>query len=196
MSDVALTADDVAALLTYVVPGFLARQGYRTRFPGRDHPAGEVLIVSAVLSLPLVAFISAVLPGAQEPTQFGYVALLVVFSFGLGYLAAVARGTQRVKDFLSEKLKYQLVPEGSIYSQTLKHMSPTGQVTIELKDGRRVAGMPRNGPQYKDDGINELYLTNPKALGHDDVWVTVGEGLIIPLTEVSNILLDEEPTGA
>ena len=56
--------------------------------------------------------------------------------------------------------------------------------------------MPAGGPQHKDDGINELYLTYPTALGPDGVRYPVGAGLIIPLTEVSYIALGEEPTGS
>ncbi len=34
MSDVVLNANDVAQVVTYVAPGFMARLGYRSRYPG------------------------------------------------------------------------------------------------------------------------------------------------------------------
>jgi Family of unknown function (DUF6338) len=196
LPDIAVSASDVGALVTYVAPGFLARLGWRTRFPGPDRPAGEVLIVSAVISLPLVALAGAVLTGTQKPTQVGYVLGLLSFSVVLGYLAAALRGCLPVKEFLARRLDYRLEPEGSIYAQTLKHLAPGAAVTVEFKDGRKVSGTPRNGPQDKGDGINELYLTHPCALTADGQWRPVGAGLIVPLGEVSSIVLSEEPTGA
>jgi hypothetical protein len=196
MADVVIDANAVGQLVTYVAPGFLARVGYRARYPGPDEPAGEVLIISVVVSLPLVAAVTALLPGAQKPTQLGYVALLLAVGLIGGYLVALARGTRRVKGVLA-RVGYTLEPPGSIYASTLREMSPEGTVVVELKDGRRVLGYPRIGPQHKDDGITELYLTYPEAqppTGGE--WLAVGEGIIIPLSDIGSITLSEEPTGA
>jgi hypothetical protein len=76
-----------------------------------------------------------------------------------------------------------------------EHLAADASITVELKDGRKVSGTPRNGPQSKDDGINELYLTHPCALANGQ-WHPVGAGLIVPLAEVASIVLSEEPTGA
>jgi hypothetical protein len=67
-------------------------------------------------------------------------------------------------------LGYKLLPDGTIYSRTLALMSKTGLVQVELKDGRRVLGYPRIGPQHQEDGINELYLVQPETLGPDGGW--------------------------
>lgn len=195
MADVVLDANAVGQVITYVAPGFLARLGYRARYSGPERPAGEVLIIAVVASLPLVALLGALLPGAQKATQLGYVSLLMALGLVVGYLAALARGRPRTRRLLG-KLDYRLEPEGTIYAQTLKHMSDEGSVVIELKDGRRVWGAPRSGPQTKEDGVAELYLTFPQAEDASGDWVSVGEGLIVPLAEVSTIALSEEPTGA
>jgi hypothetical protein len=196
VAGIALDANAVGQVITYVAPGYLAYFGYRLRYPGPDRPAGEVLIISVVISLPLVALVSAVLPGSQKPTQLGYVALLLTVGLIGGYVAALARRRPRMKRFLAW-LGYRMEPEGSIYSQTLAHMSDEATVLVEFKDGRRVTGCPRNGPQHKDDGINELYLVYPQALDDDGQPVPIkGAGLIVPLSEVSNIVLGEDPTGA
>jgi len=141
VADVALTADQVGQVVTYVAPGFVALLGYRARFPRPDRPPGEVLIVSAVLSLPLVA-IASLLPGNQRPTQLGYVALLVLGSGALGYLVAWLRGTEWARSGLARVLDYRQEPEGSIYAQTLKKLPPDSPVTVEFKDGRLVSGTP------------------------------------------------------
>jgi hypothetical protein len=196
MADVVLDANAVAQVITFVAPGFLARLGYRLRYPGPERPASEVLVIAVVASLPLVAAVSAALPGAQRPTQVGYVAFLLVLAVGLGYATAYIRGSDRGKRALA-KLGYRLQPEGSMYSQTLFHMSESATVMVELKDGRRIWAYPRRGPYYKDDGINELYLLYPKCEDEQGDWQSVGApGLIVPLSEVSTVLLFEEPTGA
>lgn len=196
MADIVLDANAVGEVVTYVAPGFLTYAGYRLRYPGPDRPPGEVLIISVVLSLPLVALVGAVLTGDQKATQLGYVSLLLALAFASGYVASIVRGRTKTKTLLA-MFGYGLEPEGSIYAQTLKHMTAEATVTVELKDGRRVSGCPRNGPQHKDDGIQELYLVYPSYLDEDDQSHPLdAAGVIVPLGEVSNITLSEEPTGA
>jgi hypothetical protein len=195
VADIVFNADAVGQVITYVAPGFLARTGYRARYPAPDRPAGEVLIISVVASLPLVALVGLLLTGEQRATQLGYVALLLALGFILGYLVALIRGRRRTKTLLA-KLGYRLQPDGTIYAQTLQHMADDGSVVIELKDGRRIWGCPRNGPQSKDDGVAELYLVYPKCETEGNNWAEVGAGLIVPLAEVSTISLSEDPTGA
>lgn len=73
---------------------------------------------------------------------------------------------------------------------------PLSDPLVELVAGR-VSGTPRNGPECKDDGFNELYLTHPEALDPaSGEWVPADAGIIVPLTEVSTIVLSEDPTGA
>ena len=121
--------------------------------------------------------------------------MLLVGSCALGYLAAWARGTRRAKRWLAGTLDYHIQPEGSIYAQTLKKLPADSPVTIEFKDGRLVSGTPRSGPENKEDGINELYLTHPEARDNAR-WLSVGAGIIVPLDEIANIVLADDPTGA
>lgn len=193
MRSVVLDASAVGQVISFVAPGYLARLGYRARYPAPDRPAGEVLIISVVASLPLVALVNAVLAGRQQVTQLAYVAVLLVLALAVGYGVALARGARPVGRVLG-RLGYRIQAEGSIYAQTLKHMSADATVVVELHDGRRIWGCPRSGPQNKDDGVAELYLVYPCAEA-DGEWRPVGEGIIVPLDEVSTIALSEEPTG-
>jgi len=194
-ADIVFNANAVGDVVIYVAPGFLAYTGYRLRYPGGARPPGEVLIISVVASLPLVA-LGQVLSGAQKPSQLGYVAILLGLALVLGYLSALARGTGIAKKALG-CLGYRMEPAGSIYAQTVYHLPANAPVLVELKDGRRITGCVRNGPQHKDDGINELYVVYPEALDDDGNSVSIGgAGIIIPLAEVSNIVLSEDPTGA
>jgi hypothetical protein len=195
MAGFVLDATQVGEIVTYVAPGFLAQVGYRTRYPAPDRSAGQVLIISVVLSLPLVALADAVIHGSHGPTRVWYVLALTAGSFVLGYIAALIRGRDRAKLLLAW-LGYRIQPEGTIYAQTLKHLPPAAPVLIELKDGRRLSGTPRNGPESKDDGINELYVTHPEAEREDGEWYSVGAAVIVPLSEISTIVLSEDPTGA
>lgn len=195
MSDVVLDANAVAQVITYVAPGFLVRLGYRARYPGPDKPPGEVVIISVAASLPLVAIVRALWTGSPKPTEVGYVAVLLGLGFAAGYILAFVRGRRLIKKLLAA-LDYRLEPEGTIYAQLLSPMSATATVLIELKDGRKLWGCPRSGPQYKDDGINELYLAYPEASADGEEWVSAGAGLIVPLSEITTICLSEEPTGA
>lgn len=198
IASVVLDGDAVGQVVTYVAPGFVALLGYRARYPRPDRPASETLIISVAASLPLVALVGALLPGQQQATQLGYVALLLATGFLAGYCAAALRGTQWAKQFLATAFDFRLEPNGSIYSQTLAHMSAQATVLIELKDGRQVSGCPRNGPQSEGDGINELYLLYPEVPDLEDATSTPipgTEGIIVPISEISYIALSEDPTG-
>jgi hypothetical protein len=195
MADFVLDANQVGEVITYVAPGFLAQLGYRARYPTPEPSAGQVLIISVVLSLPLVAVADAAIHGSHKPSRLLYILALTAGSFLLGYIAALVRGLNPVRGLLA-LVGYHTQPEGSMYAQTLKHMSAAAPVLIEIKDGRRVRGTPRRGPGHKDDGINELYLTHPESSGQDGKWYSVGAGIILPLDEISTIVLSEDPTGA
>lgn len=195
MPSVAFDANAVGQIATYVAPGFLALAGYRTRYPRPSMQAGELLIVSVVASLPFVAGVQAVLPGTQRANDLGYVAILLATAAAVGYVVALIRGTDRIKRILAG-LGYHLQPEGTIYAQTLRRLPDDGTVIVELKDGRRIWGCPRNGPQSHDDGINELYIVYPQAAVEDDEWQPVGAGVIVPIAEINTIVLSNDPTGS
>ncbi len=196
MSDIVLNANAVGQIITYMAPGYLTYLGYRLRYPGPDRPAGQVLIIAVAISLPLVA-IASQMHVAHKASDLLYMVILLGGAMLIGYSSALLRGRQWFKTAVA-KLGYRMEPESSIYAQTLSQMSDQGVVQIELKDGRRITGCPRNGPQYKDDGINELYLVYPETI-HDDghsAPVPGGAGIVVPLTEIANIVLGEDPTGA
>jgi hypothetical protein len=61
MADFVLDATQVGEVITYVAPGFLAQLGYRTHYHAPERSAGQVLIISVVISLPLVALADALI---------------------------------------------------------------------------------------------------------------------------------------
>jgi hypothetical protein len=196
MDGIVINADTIGQILTYIAPGYLVYLGYRLRYPGPHRPGSEVFIIAIAGSLPLVALADQ-LRIAHEASDLRYVAILLGGALLLGYLTALLRGRRRVKGVLGF-FGYRHEPESSIYAQTLSQMSDEGLIQVELQDGRRIIGAPRNGPQYKDDGINELYLVYPEVVGDDNTSTPIpgGPGIIVPLSEVANIVLGEDPTGA
>jgi len=87
-------------------------------------------MISVVASLPLVALVNAVIPGRQQVTQIEYVVALLVLALTVGYGLAAARGTRPVERLLA-RVGYRIQAEGSIYAQTLKHMSAEATVVVE-----------------------------------------------------------------
>lgn len=195
MSDIALSATDVAEIVTYVAPGYLAYTGFRMRYPRPERSSGHTLILSVVFSLPLVAVAHWVTHGEHTPTQIGYVMALLGGAAVIGYLLALLRST-RFSGWLLRRIGYRMLPDGSIYAATLSQMSDAGMVQLELKDGRRILGYPRIGPQYREDGIDELYILRPEASDGNSEMAAMDnvEGVIVPLSEVSSITLNEDPT--
>lgn len=199
MADV-LTADQVAQVVSFIAPGFVARIAYAGRFQRREPQQFSLLVSSVVLSLPLVAAATALARwlgvSYTKVTDLGYVLLLFGLSFAVGWSAALLRARRPVRQVLARLgLSYQ--PEGSIYAQTLLALPPEAVVTVECSDGRKISGTPRIGPGPADGGIAELYLTNPawwdRARGR---WVTEGAGgaVIVPLANVHSVTLDRDAT--
>jgi hypothetical protein len=95
------------------------------------------------------------------------------------------------------RVGYHLQPEGTIYAETLSRMSDEGTALVEMKDGTRFSGCPRNGPQCEGDGVRELYLVYAKSQDEVGGWEPIGgQGVILPLSEVRYVVLSEDPTGA
>jgi hypothetical protein len=197
VSDIAVTADQIGTIITYIAPGFLAREGYRTRLPGNERQATEVVLLSVAVSLPIVSLFGAILPGAQSPTQAGYVAALLAFSFVAGYVLAAAGSTHRVRRWLAITLGHELAAPGSVYTNVFRGQSEEAGVTVVMKDGKRYSGAPRFYPSHQADGVAEIYLTYPQLQASDGSWGGLdGNGLILPLGEVAAVVLSEDSTNA
>jgi Family of unknown function (DUF6338) len=193
MSDFVLNAAEVGNVVVYVAPGYLAQLGYRARFPAPERSTGQTLVVSVVLSLPLVALADALIGGSHSAKDLGYALALTAGAYVIGYLAASVRARHRAKALLA-RLGYHSAPEGSIYAQTLKHLPDDQAVIVEMKDGRSIYGVPRTGPEFDGDGIRELFLTFPEARPPGGEWSSIGAGVIVPLDEVSTIVMFMDPT--
>jgi hypothetical protein len=197
MADV-LTGQQVAQVVSYIAPGFLARTAYLARFPRREPQQFTLLVWAVVISLPLVAVTARLARiiriDPANVTAVSYVALLLGLSLFAGYIAAMVRGSRLARLTLGRiGLVYQ--PEQSIYAQTLLGLPPDAVVTISFTDGRKLSGTPRLGPGGTQEDIAELYLTHPAWWNESsNEWVETGAGggVIAPLRNVHSITLDRD----
>lgn len=188
MNSLSSTGVDIAWLISYIAPGFLARFGYRLSAPGADRPVGEVLLLAVVMSLPLVAVADAIAPDDVRPPDLGYVAPLLLASLAIGYGAALLRGGEWMSARLARWFRYEVAPPVSSYSLMLTDLPSRGVVTIALKDGRSVTGRPAGVPHREDDPIQEICLSHPREWHGDELVPLLNTGrLIIPLSEISHV---------
>jgi hypothetical protein len=194
----ALTIEQIAQLIAFVAPGFIARRVFAARYPHRE-PAQFTQVVSAVVfSLPIVALTNVVArwlgmdPG--KVTRLPYVLLLIGLAAVTGYLIAGLWSSSRFRRLFGRLgLAYQ--PEDSIYAVLLR-LPPEAVVTVQLTDGSKLSGTPAAGPG-RSDGGNELMITHPAwwnaATGG---WTEDGAGgaVIVSLGQVRTITLDREPS--
>jgi hypothetical protein len=190
-----LTLDEVGRIVSYVAPGYLAQWVYRARYPSRDRPAGELLIMSVALSVPFVALASRLTSSSnQNPTSLRFVAALFIPALIVGFAAAIARPALRVP---LVALGFSEQPEGSIWQRTLHDLPKDAWVTIDLVDGSKVAGLVRTYPGAAADGVRELFLVAPRFDDGEELRPVNGAaGVIVRLDEVRTVTLGRDPTDA
>jgi len=197
MADFVVNAEDVGQVVLYVAPGFFARLAYEARFPQRERSSLHTVVWGIAASLPLVAVgdgIASLVGVAKAPTDYAYVATLLIPAVLIGYFVALLRAWRLIRRMLGWLgLRHQ--PEGSLYAQTMLALSSDAVVTLELLDGRRLSGTPRAGPSLAEDDVDELVLGHPAWLKPDGSWdeESSGEAVLIPLTQISNVSFSEDP---
>lgn len=198
--DFSITASEVGTLITYVAPGFLMQLGYRAKFPAPERSAGTVLIISLVLSLPLVAIADAVtklLHISDRPLAVGFALVVTLGAFAIGYLIALIREATWIRKALAF-CDYWSQPESSIYAQTLYKIGGAAQVEVRTIDGQHMRGVPTIAPLAQGDGIEELYLSRvklpPEKEGEEWVEDPNWKSVLLPLSQVSLIALVVDPT--
>jgi uncharacterized protein DUF6338 len=190
---VALTADEVGQIVSYIAPGFAARRAYAGRFPHPDPSEMTLLVSSVVLSLPIVALAVTLGPAfgidEADPTDLAYVTLLLGIAVLGGYAFAAVRALPRTRAALAKiGLAYQ--PEGSVWAQALLGLPADAVVTVEFTDGRKLSGTPSMGPALAGSEPMQLCLTHPAWWDpHRQSWVAEGAGgaVIVPLDQIHSV---------
>jgi hypothetical protein len=190
-----LSIQDVGHLVVYLAPGFFAQATYHAKFPTRDRPAGELIILSTVFSLPFVALAHKLAPNSDgDVTDLGYVCALILPAIAGGLLLTLLRTYDPVRLVL-HSLGFQQQPEGSIWLRTIAYMAEDDWVTVDFNDGSKLAGVPRNYPGIDQDGVKELYLVHAYWLDEDgELGGEEQPGVIVRLEEVATVTLASDPT--
>jgi hypothetical protein len=180
MAAPAVTAEEVGQILTYLAPGFFAQAAYRYRFPRRRRSDFDAIVLSVVLSVPLVAVGNAAANGLAVDRDVGdvvYVFLLLGISVVLGYLTAILRSTQAARVGLG-----RLAEDALIY--------------VNFNDGRAVAGNPSAWTFDPEASTRDLYVHFPQWWrGEDAGWSDPDDdgGVLFDLSEVHSIQVTSDP---
>jgi hypothetical protein len=195
MSGVAVSAQDVGNVLTYVAPGFFAYAVYRSRLEQARPEATQQLVVAIAASVPLVALANLLADGTNVKRSIadaGYVLCLLTTAVLVGYVLASLRSQDRTRRTF-RWLGVMRAPESSVFTRTLGPLKGAA-VTVQLKDKRKVSGSAMMWPSAGDDGVGELYLTHPAWWSSKTgEFVEAGAGLILRLDEVQSITLGRDP---
>jgi hypothetical protein len=157
-----ITAEEVGRVLLYVAPGFFAVKAWQYRFPQRQREHFETLVVSAAVSVPLVALVDVFrrkLDITRNPLSLSYVTLLLGVSIVVGYAAALIRGTDRARSFLV-RLGSDSDPESAVLARTVARVPrENSRVVVLFSDGRVLSGCPHSWTRDPDANVRELFLS-------------------------------------
>lgn len=195
-----ISAEDVPRLLTLVAPGFFAMTAYRWVSPGKDRGELPTLMTSVALSLPFVALANAIahrVAITADPTELGFVVLLLALATVTGYAAARVRSASAVRKILL-KIGHHSDPAASVLTRTVMEMNDKkGQVTIRFKDGQSpLAGTPRFATEDPETGEQQIYLDHHRWWNDDKgAWREKQDrgGVLVRLDEVRSIEINRNP---
>lgn len=193
MADV-LTLTEIGRLVSYIAPGYFARWTYRKRFPKGLEQPGEILIQSVVLSLPFVALAHEI-AGARTSLSWIYLIALLGPAVAAGAVTAWLRDLDTTRNF-ALALGVSAQPDASMWVRTIGRLPKDALIVIDLKDGSRIAGVPRSMPGLPDDNVKELYLIDPRYEDSTGALVSVDRAasVIVRIDEISMVTLSQEPT--
>lgn len=181
-----LAVQDVAAVVTLVLPGFIAVSLFELTTPqiARDRPALLWTLWSLAASLILYPATHAFFRLAGWPRdaldpEF-YLSLLAIAA-ALGYVAGRLVGSERGRRLT--RLAKILLP-GAVWVEVL---SMRNYVVIHLNDGTLLFGYPRRYTDDPTDSVREVYLEQPMLLTLDP---ESGEKKYAPLPEADGVLVD------
>ena len=192
--------DQAGSVLLFVAPGFFARLSYQARFPQRESGDLYALVVSVAASVPIVAlghFCAEKASISTNPTNIGYVVILLGIAVLAGYFIGLLRDWSRTRHLLGDLgLPYE--PEATMMERTVFRMPDDGLVTVVFKDGRTAYGSPTFGTGYVEDGeARELYLAWPRWWDEESGdWSEDVEhlaGVVVNLDEVAAVELSKSP---
>lgn len=162
-----VTLQDVANIVTFIVPGYFAMQVYSFVYAKRDRDFARLLIESVVYSLPIITIVNALwgLVFSQPPAtavSVGYALLTLAVSLAVGFLVAKLRVWRPVVAVI-ERLGIGSPHDDFVKAQLLRVQyddDTQNAVTVRLKSSSTFSGTPNRMSRYAHGTPSYYYFAN------------------------------------
>ncbi|HUC90349.1 MAG TPA: hypothetical protein VMR45_06135 [Patescibacteria group bacterium] len=182
--EVSITLQDVANIVTFIAPGYFAMKTYGAIYSKADKDSAQLLILSAVCSLPIVAAYNWIFRlGEVSSTKASYALGLVLFSIFIGLTCATVRRVKAVKK-LTQRLHLPEPDEDFMHMQFAK-MAKDEVVMVKLRNDEFFSGTPQSGKTYKPGEPRAYTFSNVAWFDPDKQrWDERDGNLIINLEDI------------
>jgi hypothetical protein len=153
-----ISVQDVANIITLVAPGYFALKTYSIIYAKAEKDFPQVVLLSAIFSLPIVAAYSLLFGLHDISTDIRYALGLMVFSIAVGFVLARARRMKPLRRLL-RALRFPAAEEDFLKLQFSKLPKKEG-VTVKLKNGEMFFGTPQGASKYRADGERRYFFNN------------------------------------
>jgi hypothetical protein len=162
--DASISLQDVANVITFVVPGYFAIQLYVIRYAKRERDFSKLLVESIMVSLPLVALTNVLWEkvldrAAVDSLNTEYALLLLAVSVVAGGLFAFLRTRQPLRG-LAQRLGLGSPEEDFVKEQFARLNPGDAAVTVVLKNGDTFSGTPARASRHSQNGRRYYYFSN------------------------------------
>lgn len=182
-----VTLQDVANVITFVAPGFVALRTYGIVYAKGEKDFAQLVVLSIICSLPIVAAYNFTF-GLKEvaSTTAPYVLGLVMFSSAIGLLSAALRRSRVVRKIAS-RLRFPEPDEDFVKTQFNK-LGQGEPVTVKLKNGELFSGTPQGGSLYRAGQPRPYFFSNVAWFDAEkEQWDERPGSIIIDLNDVEYI---------
>ncbi|HSX17047.1 MAG TPA: DUF6338 family protein [Patescibacteria group bacterium] len=153
-----ISVQDVANIITLVAPGYFALKTYSIIYAKAEKDFSQLVLLSAIFSLPIVGAYSLVFGLHDVSTDIRYTLGLIVFSVVVGFVFARVRRFTPVRRLL-RALRFPAAEEDFLKLQFAK-ISKGEPVTVKLKNGELFSGTPQGASKYNTDGDRQYFFNN------------------------------------
>jgi hypothetical protein len=153
-----ISVQDVANIITLVAPGYFALKTYSIIYAKAEKDFSQVLLLSAVFSLPIVAAYSLLIGVHGISTDIRYALGLMGFSVLTGFVLARVRRMKPVRRLL-RALRFPAAEEDFLKLQFAK-LPKMEAVLGKLKNGDVFFGTPQGASKYGADGERRYFFNN------------------------------------
>jgi hypothetical protein len=178
-----ISVQDIANIITLVAPGYFALKTYSIIYAKAEKDFSQIVLLSAVFSLPIVAAYSLLFGLHDVSTDIRYALGLMAFSIVIGFVCARLRRMKPVRRLL-RALRFPAAEEDFLKLQFSKLPKMEG-VTVKLKNGEMFFGTPQGASKYHADGERRYFFNNVAwFVKKTKKWEPRPGSIIIALAEI------------